>query len=449
MPVNCLTTVCAARLLSLLLLVLPSVVEAQFNYTTNNGTITITGYTGPGGEVIIPNTINGYPVTSIGDDAFEFSSLFGVTYTSSSVTISDSVTSIGNYAFFGCDGLLSVTIGNGVTSIGSYAFTCTSLSSVTIPNSVTSIGDFAFSSCQGLNSITIGTNVTSIGDDVFADCIRLWSITIPNSVTNIGDWAFGECYSLKGVFFEGPPPSVNSFAFSLDNATIYYLPGTPGWGTTFCGFPTGLWDPQTQFGYLIANGTITIMGYSGSGGAVTIPGTIIGLPVTSIGDSAFCECYSPTSVIIPNSVTNIGDYVFYECYSLTSVCFEGNAPPSVGSNVFENDVNPTVYYLAGTTGWSSTFAGVTTVKVRPSNPRLAITLPVSGRLWSNSVFTVMGTASDNVPVSSVWFQVNSNGWQLATTSNNWMDWTAMANLIPGTNVLQSYAVNVFDLQLHQ
>jgi BspA type Leucine rich repeat region (6 copies)/Bacterial Ig domain len=438
-------TACAAKGL-LLLLLLPVMVQAQFNFVTNNGAITITGYTGPGGEVIIPSTINGCPVTSIGDDAFEGSSLHSVTI-SSSVTIPDSVTSIGSYAFGFCNGLLSVTIGNGVTSIGSNAFVCcTSLGSVTIGNSVTSIGPHAFDTCESLTSITIGTNVTSIGNYAFAGCSRLWSTTIPNSVTNIGDWAFYLCPILKGIYFNGTPPSVGSNTFNSDYVTIYYLSGTTGWGTTFGGLPTGLWDPQTQFGYMIINGTITIMGYSGSfAAAVTIPNTIVGLPVTRIGDSVFCECYnSLTSVTIPNTVTNIGDYVFYECYSLTSVYFKGNAPPSVGSNVFENDINPIVYYLAGTTGWSSTFGGVPTVKVQPSNPRLVITSPVSGRLWSNGVFTVMGTASDNVRVSSVWFQVNSNGWQLATTSNNWTNWTATANLIIGTNVLQSYAVNAFD-----
>src|SRR6266403_63548 len=102
--------------LALALLALPAVVQAQFNYTTNNGAITITGYTGPGGGVTIPDTINGYPVTSIGDSAFYYSS------TVTSVTIPNSVTSIGDEAFYYCTNLTSVTIPNSVTSIGIYAF---------------------------------------------------------------------------------------------------------------------------------------------------------------------------------------------------------------------------------------------------------------------------------------------------------------------------------------
>src|SRR5437899_8910573 len=129
--------VAVTRLLPLLLLTLPAVVQAEdYTYTTNDdGTITIAGYTGPGGAVTIPETINGLPVTSIG---------FG--------------------AFYTCGTLTSVTIPNSVTSIGDWAFGyCTSLTGVVIPDRVTSIGDGAFSSCESLASDTIGNSVTSIG----------------------------------------------------------------------------------------------------------------------------------------------------------------------------------------------------------------------------------------------------------------------------------------------
>src|SRR6266446_4771271 len=122
-------------ILALALLALPAVVQAQFNYTTNNGEITITAYTGPGGVVTIPDTINGYPVTSIGDSAFYDK------YTGTSVTIGNSVTSIVYEAFYDCTRLTSVTIPNSVTDSGGGAFAgCARLTSVTIPNSVTSIG---------------------------------------------------------------------------------------------------------------------------------------------------------------------------------------------------------------------------------------------------------------------------------------------------------------------
>ncbi len=115
------------KLLSLLLLLaLPVVAQAQFTFATNSGAITITGYTGPGGAVIIPATTNGYPVTGIGAGAFANSDL-------TNVTIPNSVLSIGNGAFNGCTNLPGVTIPNSVTSIGVSAFTaCFSLTNITV-----------------------------------------------------------------------------------------------------------------------------------------------------------------------------------------------------------------------------------------------------------------------------------------------------------------------------
>src|SRR5678815_1362491 len=113
--------------LDLLLLALPAIVGAQdFSYTTNSGTITITGYSGPGGAVTIVDTINGLPVTSIGTNAFK------LVTSMTSVTIPDSVTNIENNAFQSCFNMTNVTFGNGVIKIGSFAFYfCTRVVSLT------------------------------------------------------------------------------------------------------------------------------------------------------------------------------------------------------------------------------------------------------------------------------------------------------------------------------
>ncbi len=130
--------------------------------------------------------------------------------------IPNSVTSIGDYAFYGCSDLTSITIPNSVTSIGYRAFYyCTGLTSVTIPNSVTSIGREAFYCCTGLTSLTIPNSVTSIGGDAFSFCSGLTSVTIPNSVTSIGDWAFSFCRGLTSVTIPNSVTSIGYRAFSF------------------------------------------------------------------------------------------------------------------------------------------------------------------------------------------------------------------------------------------
>ena len=160
------------------------------------------------GNVIIPEkaTYAGmtFAVTSIEGGAFRDCS--GLT----SVTIPNSVKSIGKYAFSYCIGLTSVTIPNSVTSIESRAFyDCSSLTSVTIPNSVTSIEDYAFCGCEGLTSVTIPESVTSIGQGAFYDCSGLTSVTIPNSVTSIGDFAFDDCSGLRDIYVHWQNPLTN------------------------------------------------------------------------------------------------------------------------------------------------------------------------------------------------------------------------------------------------
>lgn len=331
-----------------LLVVLPAVVQAQFTYTTSSGAITITGYTGSGGDLTIPDTIDGLPVTSIGDSAFAVSWFMWPTIYS--VTIPSSVTSIGDYAFasssvvspsylgnvyfqgnapsvggtsifagdsyatvyylagttgwgtnfggapatlwepqvpcaysvnnntisitryMGSGGgavnipetingitvtsigdnafntrattVTNITLPNTITSIGRYAFNgCTSITSLTIPNSVTNVGFDAFAACTSLTSITIGTNLTSIANGMFSYCSRLTSITIPSSVTNLDWYAFNTCTKLTGIYFWGNAPSLGSYVFDGDNnATIYRLAGATGWSTTFGGLPVAIWD---------------------------------------------------------------------------------------------------------------------------------------------------------------------------------------------------------------
>ena len=167
-------------------------------------------------SITIPNS-----VTSIGESAFAYCTCL------TSITIPNSVTSIGNDAFMECSDLTSVTIPNSVKSIGSHTFYhCSSLTSITIPNSVTSIGTYAFERCSGLTSITIPNSVTSIGTYAFNGCSGLTSITIPNSVTSIRYHAFDGCSGLTSITFERTtPPEIEYAVFDGVNKSIpIYVP---------------------------------------------------------------------------------------------------------------------------------------------------------------------------------------------------------------------------------
>ena len=140
------------------------------------------------------------------------------------ITIPNNITKI-QFAFLNCRSLSSITIPESVTSIGKNAFgNCTSLTSITIPESVTSIGNSAFGNCTSLSSITIPESVTSIGNYAFCECTSLSSITIPESVTSIGNYAFRNCTSLTSIAFNGPMEEWNNI--TKDYFWILYVPAT-------------------------------------------------------------------------------------------------------------------------------------------------------------------------------------------------------------------------------
>ena len=406
----------------LLLLMLPAVVQAQFNYTTNNGTITITRYTGSGGAVSIPSTIDGLPVTTIGSAAFmECTNLTTVTIPNSvtsigymafrvckslsNVTIGNSVTNIGDYAFNWCTSLANVTIGTNVTSIGYDAFHfCFSLTSVAIPNSVTSIEEYAFAVCTNVTSLTIGTNVTTLKYHVFEQCFSLTSVTIPDSVTSIRVAAFNGCTSLTNVTIGSGVTSIADNAF-LDCASLTAIT---------VGALNSVYS--SEGGVLFDKSQTTLVKYpQAKAGSYTIPGS-----VTSIGAVAFAFCGSLTNVTIGESVTNIGGSAFVFCTNLTSVYFKGNAP-AADSSVFANDNNATVYYLPGTTGWGPAFGGRPTALWFLPNPVILNNGPSFGVQADQFGFIISWATIVPVTVEAC-TNLSSPIWsaiQTVTLSNGW------------------------------
>ena len=193
-------------------------------YEIENGEVAITGCDKSiSGAHIIPDIIEGYIVTSIGENAF--SNCSGLT----SITIPNSVTSIGYWAFRSCTSLTNIIIPDSVNIIDEYAFyNCTGLTSIIISNGVTSIGDSAFKYCSALTSITIPESVTSIGDEAFKYCSALTSVTIPNSVKTIASDVF-EVKSLTDIYYMGSEEDWNYITIdgttpfsALIDATIHY-----------------------------------------------------------------------------------------------------------------------------------------------------------------------------------------------------------------------------------
>jgi len=130
---------------------------------------------------------------------------------------------------------------------------CTSLTSVVIPASITNWGSYAFAYCSNLANVTFENGVTGIGGSAFQYCPSLTNVTLPPSVATIDNFAFANCENLVGVYYQGnapatnpPPPWGGSAFYGSSNVTVYYLPGTRGWGPTYAGRPTMLWNPQAQ-----------------------------------------------------------------------------------------------------------------------------------------------------------------------------------------------------------
>ncbi len=325
-------------------------VSDLFTYTVNDGKATITECDrSVSGKLTIPSTIEGYPVTSIGNYAFDnCEALTGV-------TVPDGVTDIGQGAFKNCAKLQHIALPDGVTRIGSDAFTETAYYQNNFKNSLkqvlyigrylikakesltghyrirsgtTCIADSAFFYCYILTGVTIPDSMTSIGTEAFYHCSVLKKVTVPNRVTSIGEGAFRACGSLTSLTIGSGVTRIGDYTFEnctgLTNVTIPNSVTSIGGGAFFgCTGLTSVTIPDsvTSIGdYAFENCT----GLTN----VTIPNS-----VTSIGKEAFEKCIRLTSVTIPNGVTSIGSFAFQGCAALTNVTIPASVA-SIGSGAF-------------------------------------------------------------------------------------------------------------------
>ncbi|MCX6651300.1 MAG: fibronectin type III domain-containing protein [Methanomassiliicoccales archaeon] len=363
--------------------------SGDYTYSQSGGLATITGYTGAGGAITIPATLDTYPVVYIGDEAFMMNTNL------TSVTIPNSVTKIGQYAFADTIHMTSVTIGSSVSNIGNEAFySAVALASVTIPSSVTIIGNYVFVYCNNLTAInvavanpnyasvdgvlynkavttliqcpcakagdlTVPGSVTYIGSNAFLTCRALTSVAIPNSVTNIANNAFSSCTALTAINVAAGNPNYASVDGVLYNKALTTLLKYPGGKTGAFTVPDGVTSVDTYAfstsihltSVTISNSVVTIGTYAFSY-CVNLTSVIIGSGVTSMDVGAFQYCSALTSMTIPAGVTTISDTAFILCTALTAfnVAVANPNYASVDGVLYDKALTTLIQYPEGKVG---------------------------------------------------------------------------------------------------
>ncbi len=259
--------------------------SGYYEYDVVDGGARILVYSGPGGAVVIPSAIAGYPTRYIGSTS------------------------------------------------GHYAFSATAITSITLPSSILSIGKWAFQTCP-LTSVKLNEGLQSIGDGAFQGCTALTSIIIPTTVTSMGQTVFWQCSNLTSItFYSYASPSVSNTNWILGtNAGITgharAASNFPVPGQLFYNLPMGTNIPDIlpdgDYVYTLSGGNATITQYTGDGGVVVIPATLGGYPTVGIADWTFVNNFRITKLTTPASLISIGIYAFMNCTAMTELVIGRN-----------------------------------------------------------------------------------------------------------------------------
>jgi len=393
-------------------------VDGDFEYELINGgtAVSIIGYHGIGGDVVLPSSILGKPVKKIANSAFEGCENI------ETISLPESLTAIGHYSFMTCRNLTSISIPANVTSIGIYVFNecgslvsidvdadnpnyasvdgvmydkgltklwqcpggksgdlsipegvatitawslsyCDKLINVSMPDSVTVVEAFAFIGCSAMNSVRLSNNLTVIEAGVFSECSGLINVQIPQNTTAIGDWAFENCRSLTSVSIPTGVVSLGVHSFgNCEQLTGISVPETVAYISSgaFSGC-TLLSDITLPEGISVIENALFMN--CRSMGSLVIPSS-----VSAINENAFNGCSSLRNITIPANVTYIGDRAFSGCSGLSRIVFKGDAPSTGNDWADDWDEDLSVYFFEGATGFTTPTWGGLPCSLYPSIP---------------------------------------------------------------------------------
>lgn len=275
-----------------------------------DGKIMILDYYGSDSDIVVPDTIDGYPVLALGKEAFYYHKFI------TTVTLPEGLEYIGESAFANCYNVGSLNIPNSVTHIGQMAFyCCESLKSVVIPSSVKVVGSHAFKLCYGVESLVISNGVEVIGDNAFANMNKLTSVEIPESVKSIGEYAF----ATSGYSEIHIPKNVSEIGImvffecsKLEKITV---------------------DAENKHFTTDENGVLynkdmtKLVAFPNQLVSYTVPES-----VTEIPEYFFIQATALEKVELHAGITHIGSYAFRSCGALVEVTIHGN--PTVGDFIF-------------------------------------------------------------------------------------------------------------------